>query len=47
MKSSPSYVKEVLVEVIEAFKSIQCLSHSAFSMTMINDILCYAINISN
>lgn len=43
MKSSPSYVKEVK----EAFKSIQCLSHSAFSMTMINDILCYAINISN
>lgn len=40
MKSSLNYLKEVSVEVFEAFKNIQCLLHSTFSMTM-NDILFY------
>lgn len=43
MKSSLNYLKEVSVEVFEAFKNIQCLLHSTFSMTM-NDILFYVID---
>lgn len=43
MKSSLNYLKEVSVEFFEAFKNIQCLLHSTFSMTM-NDILFYVID---